>query len=215
MRTLGSPLKSMQPAVGMMNPVRYVPAGPTRVAVRAALVACVACGILFGGIAPAQAYPDRPVRLIVPYGAGGNADTLARIVAERLGQALGQQFVVDNRPGANSAIGAELAAKAAPDGYTLLYTASPHAINAGLRELPFDAVQDFAPISLVGSTSLILAISSSLPATSVKDLVGLARARPGALSYASAGNGSSGHLAGALFNSLTGVNMVHVPYKAT
>ena len=173
----------------------------------------IACA---GGAIHAQIYPDKPVRVIVAYAAGGNADILARIISQKLAEALGQQFVVDNRGGANGVIGTELVAKAAPDGYTLLFVASGHAINPGLyAKLPFDPIRDFAPISLVGSTPQIITVTAALPATTIKSLVALAKSRPGALSYASQGNGSPGHLAGALFNSLNGVNIVHVPYKST
>ena len=154
--------------------------------------------------------------MIVPYAPGGNADTLGRIISQRLGQALEQQFIVENRAGASGVIGTEVAAKAAPDGYTLLFMSSVHAVNPGVYpKLPFDPIRDFAPIGLVGSTPLILTVTGALPAKSVKDLIALARARPGELSYGSGGNGSSAHLAGALFNSMAHVNIVHVPYKAT
>lgn len=181
---------------------------------RRALAACI-CYCAVAG-AQAQTYPEKPVRLIVPYAPGGNADTLARVISQRLGQLLEQQVIVDNRPGANALIGTELASKAPPDGYTLLFIASGHAVNPGVYpKLAFDPVKDFTPIGFVGSTPLILAVTGALPAKSVKDLLALARARPGELSYASAGNGSSAHLAGALFNSIGRVNILHVPYKAT
>jgi tripartite-type tricarboxylate transporter receptor subunit TctC len=154
--------------------------------------------------------------MLVPYAPGGNADTLGRIISQSLGQALAQQFIVENRAGAGGVIGTDVAAKAAPDGYTLLFMSSVHAVNPGVYpKLPFDPIRDFTPIGLVGSTPLILTVTSALPAKSVKDLIALARARPGELSYGSGGNGSSAHLAGALFNSMTHVNIVHVPYKAT
>jgi tripartite-type tricarboxylate transporter receptor subunit TctC len=168
------------------------------------------------GAAPAQEYPAKPVRMIVPFAAGGNADLIARIVSQKLGETLKQQFIVDNRAGANGVIGSDVAAKSPPDGYTLLFAASGHAINPGVySKLPFDPVRDFAPVALVSSTPLTLAVTGSLPAKSVKQLISLARAQPGAMSYASQGNGSPGHLAGALLNQLAKVNIVHVPYKAT
>jgi len=189
---------------------------PIETATRRSRATAAACCILCATAANAQTYPEKPIRLIVAYAPGGNADTLARIISQRLGQMLEQQIIVENRPGANGAIGTEVAAKAAPDGYTLLFIASGHAINPGIyAKLAFDPIKDFAPISLVGSTPLILTITSALPARSVKELIAIARARPGELSYASAGNGSPGHLAGALFNSMGRVNIVHVPYKAT
>lgn len=180
--------------------------------------AMLALGLIFSGrAAQAQAtYPDRPVRLVVPYATGGNADLQSRIIAQKLGEALGQQIVVDNRAGATGIIGTDIAAKALPDGYTLLFIASPHAINPGLfAKLPFDPVKDFAAISLVGSTPLIISVTPALPAKTIKELVALAKAKPGQLNYASAGSGGPGHLAGALFNTVTGVNIVHVPYKGT
>ena len=181
----------------------------------------IAAGLLgpIGSAAAAagdSAYPEKPVRLIVPYAPGGNGDTLGRIVGQHLGQALKQQFVVENRPGASGVIGTEVAAKAAADGYTLLFISSGHAVNPAVYpKLAFDSIRDFAPIGLVGSTPLILSVTGALPAKSVKDLIALARARSGELSYGSGGNGSSAHLAGALFNSMARVNIVHVPYKAT
>ena len=166
--------------------------------------------------ASAQDYPARAVRLIVPFAAGGNADIIARIVGQKLGEALKQQVIVDNRAGANGVIGSEVAAKAPPDGYTLLFVASGHAINPGMyAKLPFDPLRDFAPVALVSSTPMTLTVTTSLPARSVKQLVALARSRPGVMSYASQGNGSPGHLAGALLNTLSGINIIHVPYKAT
>jgi tripartite-type tricarboxylate transporter receptor subunit TctC len=174
------------------------------------------CALLFSAAAASQAYPEKPIRLIVPFAAGGNADILARIIGQKLGETLGQQVIVDNRGGANGVIGTDLAAKAAPDGHTLLFIASGHAINPGLyAKLPFDPVRDFAAISLVGSTPLILAVNAALPAKTVKELIALAKRRPGELSYASQGNGSPGHLAGALLNNINKINILHVPYKST
>ncbi|MBI3044657.1 MAG: tripartite tricarboxylate transporter substrate binding protein [Betaproteobacteria bacterium] len=168
------------------------------------------------GSAIAQGYPAKPVRLIVPFAAGGNADIIARLIAQKLGETLKQSFVVDNRGGANGIIGSDIAAKSPPDGYTLLFVASGHAINPGLHsKLPFDPVRDFAPVALVSSTPLTLAVTRTLPAKSVKELLSLARGQPGVMSYASQGNGSPGHLAGALLNKLGKVKIVHVPYKAT
>lgn len=178
--------------------------------------ACALAAALLAGAAHAQGYPARPVRLIVPFAAGGNADILARVLAQRLAEHLGQQVVVDNRGGANGVIGTELAAKAAPDGHTLLFVASGHAINPGLyAKLPFDPVRDFSPVAQVSTTPLVLAVSNGIGARTVKELVALARARPGALSFATQGNGSPGHLAGVLFNSANGIDIVHVPYKST
>ena len=172
--------------------------------------------LLAAGSAFAQ-WPTKPVRLIVPYPPGGSADILARAIGQKLGDGLGQQVIVDNRPGAGTAIGAEATAKAAPDGYTILLgTVSSHAINPALNPgLKFDPIKDFAPISLVASIPFALVVHPSLPAKSVKELVALARARPGSLNYSSAGNGTSNHLAGELFKSMTGTFMVHIPYKGS
>ena len=168
------------------------------------------------GAQQSAAFPSKSIRMIVPFAAGGNADILGRILAQKYSEAFGQQVIVDNRAGANGVIGSELAAKSPPDGYTLLFVASGHAINPGMyAKLPFDPINDFAPVGLMSSTPLVLAITNALPAKSVKDLVALARAKPGQMSYASQGNGSPGHLAGALLNTTTGINVQHIPYKAT
>jgi tripartite-type tricarboxylate transporter receptor subunit TctC len=175
----------------------------------AALLACCAG-------ATAQNYPEKSIRMIVPYAAGGNADLLARVVSQKLGEAFAQQIIVDNRAGANGVIGTELLAKAAPDGYTLAFTASGHSINPGMyARVPYDPIRDFAPICQTSSTPILIAVTAALPAKTVKALVALAKSRPGDLSYASQGNGSPGHLAGALFNSMNGVSIVHIPYKST
>ena len=167
------------------------------------------------GTAAAQAqYPAKPVRLVVPFPPGGGSDTLARILGPKLGDALGQQVVIDNRPGAGANIGAEVAAKAPPDGYTLLMGNVAHAINASLySKLGYDFVKDFAPVSLLASTPNILVVHPSVPAKTVKELIALAKSRPGQLDVASSGAGSSAHLAGELFNNMAGTKMNHVPYK--
>jgi tripartite-type tricarboxylate transporter receptor subunit TctC len=163
----------------------------------------------------AQSYPARPVRVIVPFAPGGGTDIIARVMAPRLAEALGQQVVVDNRPGGGTIIGAELAARSPPDGYTLfmgLY--GTMAINPSLyRKLPYDPVRDFAPVTLVGVGPNVLVVHPSLPAKSVKELIALAKAHPGKLSYASSGTGGAPHLAGELFKAMAHVDMVHVPYK--
>jgi tripartite-type tricarboxylate transporter receptor subunit TctC len=164
----------------------------------------------------AQNYPTRPVRLIVGFPPGGAVDLLARITAPRLGEKWGQQVVVDNRPGAGSRIAAEIAAKAAPDGYTLLMITSSHAVGAGLYgKLAYHPVDSFAAVTLVGSTPLVVLTHPSLPVKSVKDLIALAKARPGQLNFGSSGTGGITHLAGELFKGMTGINIVHVPYKGT
>ncbi|NBR27026.1 MAG: tripartite tricarboxylate transporter substrate binding protein [Betaproteobacteria bacterium] len=174
--------------------------------------------VLFLAAAGAQAqqnYPEKAVRLIVPYAAGGNADLLGRVVGQKLGEMFSQQFIIDNRAGANGVIGTELLARAAPDGYTLAFTASGHSINPGMYKVPYDPIRDFAPIAQTSSTPILIAVTAALPAKNVKVLAALAKARPGDLSYASQGNGSPGHLAGVLFNSMNGINIVHIPYKST
>jgi tripartite-type tricarboxylate transporter receptor subunit TctC len=163
---------------------------------------------------PAQQYPTRPVRIISPFAPGGGNDTLCRIVSQRLGENLGQQVIVENRAGANGIVGTEVAARAAPDGYTIVLIPSGHAVNASLyKKLPFEPIRDFSPITLVGSSPLVLAVHPSLPVKNVKELIALARARPEQLTYVSAGVGASGHLGGALFETLTGTKMTHIPYK--
>jgi tripartite-type tricarboxylate transporter receptor subunit TctC len=162
----------------------------------------------------AQQYPARPVRLIVPYPPGGGTDTLARVVSQKLSETLGQQVVMDNRPGAGANIGMELAARSAPDGYTLVLATISNAISASLySRLNYDLVRDFAPVTLLATTPHLLAVHPSLPVGSVKDLIALAKARPGQLVYSSAGSGTPTHLAGELFDYMAGVNMTHVPYK--
>jgi tripartite-type tricarboxylate transporter receptor subunit TctC len=151
--------------------------------------------------------------MIVPFPAGGPTDGLARVVAQKLGESWGQQVVVDNRGGANGIIGQGIAAKAAADGYTLLMQSVAFAINPSLYKLPYDSDRDFTPVILVASTSLVLTAYPGVPAKSVQELIALAKAKPGELAYASFGNGSIAHLAGEMFKSAAGVNLVHVPYK--
>ena len=160
-------------------------------------------------------YPARPLRFIVPLPPGGGADLVARVVAERLSKNLGQQVLVDNRAGGGTVIGADLAAKSAPDGYTLLLgTATTHAINASLvKKLPYDPMRDFAPISLVAVLPQIIVAHPSLPANTLPELIALARRRPGEILFASTGNGSANHLGAEMLKSVAGLNMVHVPYK--
>jgi len=164
----------------------------------------------------AQTYPTKPIRFIVPYAPGGNADIMARVIGQRLSEALGEPVVVDNRPGANSIIGTEMAVRSAPDGYTVLIVASGHAVNPSLvRKLPYDTLKDLAPITLIGSTPLIVVAHPSLPANTIKELIALAKSHPGELNYASSGNGSPANLAGALLNVMAGIKLTHVPYKGT
>jgi len=170
---------------------------------------------LSAAAAHAEAYPARPIRMIVAYPPGGGTDIVGRMVAQKLGEALGQSVVVENRGGASGNIGTEFAARAAPDGYTILMgNVAPNAINVSLfRQLPFDPVADFVPVSLVASTPNILVVYPSTPARTVREVTALAKAKPGTLNFASAGVGSSSHLAGELFRILAGADIVHVPYK--
>src|SRR5215469_2203914 len=162
----------------------------------------------------AQNYPTRPIRMIVPYPPAGGTDVVARILADPLSTALGQPIVIDNRGGAAGNLGTDLAAKAPPDGYTILFTLSSHTINPKLYDnLPFDVERDFAPISLAALSPQILVANLSVPANNVRELIALAKAQPGKLNFASVGTGSPGHIAGELFKLKTGVDMVHVPYK--
>ena len=162
----------------------------------------------------AQSFPSKPVRLVVPYTPGGGADTTARLVAPRLQEALGQTVVIDNKPGAGGSIGDDAVAKAAPDGHTLLIGAFAHAVNPSLMgRMPFRTPEDFAPISLLVTVPELLVVTPSFPAKTVQDLVAMAKAQPGKLSYASSGNGSAQHLAAELFKMRTGTDIQHVPYK--
>lgn len=160
------------------------------------------------------AWPAKPVRMIVAFVPGGGTDIVARLLAPRLSEVLGQTVVIENRGGAGGNIGTEFAARAAPDGYTLLMgNVAPNAINVSLAPVPFDPVKDFAPISQVAITPNVLVVHPSLPVKTVRDLLALARAKPGALAFPSAGNGTSSHLAGELLKSLAKIDMLHVPYK--
>jgi tripartite-type tricarboxylate transporter receptor subunit TctC len=164
----------------------------------------------------AEDYPSKPIRIIVPYPPGGFNDNLARTLGQKLTEKWGQPVIVDNRPGGGTTIGTNLAAKSAPDGYTLLIVSFAFAVNPALyASLPYDTAKDFAPIVFAASTPNLLVVNPELPVKSVKELIALAKSKPGKLNYASAGNGSSNHLSMELFKSLTGVDIVHVPYKGS
>ena len=162
-------------------------------------------------------WPERPIRLVVPFPAGSSTDIIARIVAQKLSHRLGQQIVIENRAGASGNIGADAVAKAAPDGYTMgIATASTHAVAASLSaNLPYDPIKDFAPVAMLGSQPYVLVLQPALPARNLAELIALAKAKPGTLNYGSAGVASLAHLATALFASMAGVNIVHVPYKSS
>ena len=179
--------------------------------VLAALVLC------FTAHALAQSYPSKPIRMVVPFAPGGGSDLVGRVLAQRLGGALGQQVVVDNRAGAGGRIGTEAVARAPADGYTLLFATSSVMVTAPAlySRLAFEMPKDFAPISLVASTAYVLVVHPSVPVRSVRDFIALAKRTPGKLSYASSGQGGPAHLAGELFSAMSGVRMVHVPYKGS
>lgn len=164
--------------------------------------------------ASAQAFPTKPVRLVVPFPSGGATDALGRALAQKMSEAWGQPVVVDNRPGGGTNIGTEIVAHAPADGYTILFTLNSFAVNASLYpKLPYDPIKDFQPVSLFAVAPNVIAANPSIPANTVQELIKLARAEPGKVTYGSAGTGSGSHLAGALFANLAGVNMTHVPYK--
>jgi tripartite-type tricarboxylate transporter receptor subunit TctC len=185
---------------------------------RRGIVAAVALAIAAGGwplVVAAETYPSKPIRLVVPFPAGGSLDVVARAIGQKLSEAWGQPVVIDNRPGAGGNIGADLVAKSAPDGYTILEGAlSTHAVNVSLySKMPYDPVRDFVPITLVAVTPNVLVLNPSVPANSVQELIAYAKANPGKLAFGSGSNGSAGHLAGELFKVEAGIDMVHVPYK--
>ncbi|MCE2945593.1 MAG: tripartite tricarboxylate transporter substrate binding protein [bacterium] len=179
------------------------------------LAAATLVGILaLPAPAAAQAWPSKPIRMVVPFPAGGGIDTVARIVAPRMSESLAQPIVIENRSGAGGTVGTEVVARAAPDGHVLLAAFASHAMNATLyRDLSYDTERAFAPISLIATVPNILVVHPSLPAKSVGELVALARKRPGEINYASVGNGTPAHLSAELFNTMAGVKMTHVPYK--
>jgi tripartite-type tricarboxylate transporter receptor subunit TctC len=174
---------------------------------------CLVCSFVWAAPVHAQ-YPQKPIRFILPFPPGGGTDTLSRAMGNRLSEALGQQIVIDNRPGGGANIGADLAAKAPPDGHTLFMMTGTHAINATLyRNLGYNLVKDFSPVSLLGSTAMVVVVHPSISAKSVKELIALAKASPGKISHSSSGTGSITQLAGELFKDKTGVKMLHIPYK--
>jgi tripartite-type tricarboxylate transporter receptor subunit TctC len=189
------------------DPARWTP-------VDAILAGALALGCLAAGGAAAQNYPVKPVRIVVPFAAGGPNDILARAVGRKLSESLGQQFIADNRPGGGTVIGTEIVARAPADGYTLLMASTSHTVNPVLkRTLPFDQLRDFTYVILLAKAPNLLVVHPSVPVHSVKDLIALARARPGEVAFGSGGNGTSTHLSGELLSSMAKVKMIHVPYK--
>ncbi len=186
------------------------------IAVRLSVVlSATLAGLAFSALAVhAQPYPSKPIRLVVPYPPGAGTDILARTVGQRLSDSMGQQVVIDNRPGAGGTIGTEIVAKAQGDGYTLLLGPTSHAINPSIySQLPYDTLRDFAPVSTVASATIVLVVHPSQPVASVRELVALAKSKPGQLALGSAGNGTVFHLAGELFKQAAGIDLVHVPFK--
>lgn len=177
----------------------------------------LACALLpVWSASAAGAYPDKPIRLIVPQPPGGTSDILARVLALKLAENLRQQIIIDNRAGASGTIGTDLAAKSPPDGYTLVLVYTTHATTPGIYgKLPYDPVADFAPVTLAAAAPLLLVVHPKIPVNSVKELIAYAKTRPGELNFCSAGNGSGSHLAGELFNTMTGVKLTHIPYKGS
>jgi tripartite-type tricarboxylate transporter receptor subunit TctC len=171
-------------------------------------------GVSIAGLAHAQSWPTKPIKLIVPYPPGGGTDVIARIVQEPLAKELGQQVIIDNRGGAGGSIGSALAAQSPSDGYTVLFTLSSHTINPAIyTKLPFDTEKDFSSVVTVASLPQILVANPNFPAKTVKEVIEMAKAKPGSISYASVGNGSPGHLAGAMMATDAGVDMTHIPYR--
>ncbi|MGE0557019.1 MAG: tripartite tricarboxylate transporter substrate binding protein [Burkholderiales bacterium] len=175
---------------------------------------CAAVLLCAGAAVQAQKYPDKPLRMVVPFAPGGGTDVLARVLSTRLGENLGVNIVIENRGGAGGTLGSEVVARAAPDGYTLLFTSASHVFNPGLRSrMNYDSIRDFAPVTLAALVPHLLIAHPSLPVKNVRELLALARSRPGEIHYGSGGNGSSLHLAAALFVKLAKVDMTHIPYK--
>lgn len=173
-------------------------------------------GMVIAASSWAQTYPLKPVRMVVPFAPGGNTDIIARVFTPKASEILGQQIVVDNRGGAGSVIGTEVVAKSAPDGYTLLMVSAAHTINpAMIKKLPYDSVKDFAPISLIADVPTAFVVHPSLPAKTVKEFIAIARARPGQITYSTAGSGTVGHLAAELLSSMANIKLIHVPYKGS
>ena len=201
--------------VGTDAPSRSRTRSVNRAALRLATAVITATLGFASDFATAQPYPTKPVRMVVAQSPGGNADFIARVFAQRLGERLGQQFVVDNRPGAGGTIAAELVARGSPDGYTLLLAPTAYGINPALyAKLPYDPQRDLAPVSLLASSSAVVVVSPQMQVRTVAELIALAKSQPGKIHYGSSGVAAANHLAGELFRSMAGIEIVHVPYKA-
>jgi tripartite-type tricarboxylate transporter receptor subunit TctC len=185
----------------------------TRHRAKAVSRAAAVAAIVAAAPAVAQVYPVKQIELVVPFVAGGTTDTIGRMLAQRFSDSWRQTVIVSNRPGGGSTIGSNVVAKAAPDGHTLLVNTISFAITAGLQKLPYDAINDFAPVTELASLPLILVVHPSLPATNLKEFIALVKSKPGGLDYASSGAGTSPHLAAEMFNAMAGVKLVHVPFK--
>jgi len=168
-----------------------------------------------GFTAAQQSYPNKPIRFISPFPPGGGTTIVARLIGQKLTESWGQQVLVDNRPGGNTIIGSEALVRSAPDGYTIMIQASTHATNPNLLALPYDSIKDFAPVATVSSNEYMLVVNPSIPANNLQEFIALAKSKPGQLNFASTGTGSPQHLAGELFNIMTGVKMQHIPYKGS
>ena len=180
------------------------------------VLAALAAAFLATPVAAADSYPSRPVKIIVPFAAGGPADVYARVLGSRLEKALGQPFVIEDMPGGGSIVGTAAAAKSQPDGYTLLMMSNTHTVNESLiKEKPFQLMRDFVPVAPVNYSDLVLVVNPSVPVKTLKELIALAKSKPGALNYASSGPGTPYHMAGELFKAMAGVDIVHVPYKGS
>src|SRR5260370_10889078 len=176
----------------------------------------VAAVCLATGVFAQTAYPTKPVKIVVPYSAGGPADIYARFIGDRLQKTLGQAFVIENRPGAGAIIGTDVVAKSSPDGYTLLMMSNTHTVNESLfTKKPYDLMRDLAPISPINYSDLLLVVHPSVPANNLKELIALAKSKPGALNYASSGPGTPYHMAGELLKAMAGIDVVHVPHKGS
>src|SRR6266567_588334 len=180
------------------------------------LVGLVVAGCASAGVLAQASYPTKLVKIIVPYSAGGPADIYSRFLGDRLEKSLGQPFVIENRPGAGAIIGTDAVAKAAPDGYTLLSMSNTHTVNESLiSKKPYSLMRDLAPVSPINYSDLLLVVNPSVPAKNLKELIALAKAKPGVLNYASSGPGTPYHMAGELFKAMAGVDIVHVPYRGS